>query len=212
MLAMHCWQRQCNTIIRPFLTLHDIFQHSGIFKCAGLFNGALVSTVTWISFPSCLVDCCMINMMNYLYSYCSMTILCIHNAQEYLFIENRMHHIHVSVTVHMMIWQSSHAIQCHVFLFLTGQRLKVYRSIGERWVVEPLGYNGVARIFSVGGALGCGGLGFRRGALKFWADKPPPPPPAQKKNPHLIRVLIFPAEQADKQERRRGNHFCRDGQ
>ena len=55
--------------------------------------------------------------------------------------------------------------------------------------------SGVARIFSVGGHWGA--LGFRRGALKFWADKPPPPPPPpkkkkkKKKNPHLKSVLIF---------------------
>ena len=34
--------------------------------------------------------------------------------------------------------------------------------------------SGVARIFPVG-ALGGGGLGFRRGALTIWADNPPPP-------------------------------------
>ena len=64
--------------------------------------------------------------------------------------------------------------------------------------------SGVARIFFSRGALGGGGLGFRRGALKCWADKPPPPPPpppkkksSPKKGPHFL------AEQADKASKKK---------
>ena len=69
--------------------------------------------------------------------------------------------------------------------------------------------SGVAtcRDFPVGGTLGRGALVFVGGALKFWADKPPPPKrkkkkkKKKKKNPHLKKVLILPAEQADKQKK-----------
>ena len=57
-------------------------------------------------------------------------------------------------------------------------------------------------MFSVGGHWGGGGaLGFRRGALQFWADKPspPPPPPPTKKKSSPKKGPHFPAEQADKQ-------------
>ena len=79
-------------------------------------------------------------------------------------------------------------------------------------------YSGVARIFSVGGALG-GPWVFVGGHQHFELISPPPPPPpvkkkksSHKKGPHFL------AEQADKQATTttttttKGNHFCRDGQ
>ena len=70
--------------------------------------------------------------------------------------------------------------------------------------------SGVARIFPVGGHWGA--LGFRRGALTFWADKPHPPPPPKKKKKHLkLKVLIFRRNKLPSKKKKKSNHFCRGG-